>query len=98
MINDMRSTVPASALHRRSGLRHVAETPRPDAAELATFGELIARDGYADHEPAVLELACAAQGHGVSAVVIGVLADDRAPSVARDRALATVMSQLTRYR
>lgn len=58
------------------------------------MGEVIARDGIAAAGVDVLLLAHDARDHGVDDVVIGVLVDEKAPAVVRERAFARVASGL----
>ena len=69
-------------------------TATADEVAMAMLGVSIASDGIAHHEAAVLRLGCAAQDLGVSPVLIGVLVDDEAPTVARERAFASVVSRM----
>lgn len=69
-------------------------TARLAALDLRSLAHAVADDGIAAHEPAVAELVAAARSRGLCCTLVTVLAEPRAPSVARERALGRVIEAL----
>jgi hypothetical protein len=68
-------------------------TPALDSLELA---EAVARDGVEAHLGAVCSLAMTARDLGVADVLVGIVVDEAAPAVARERAFGRLLVALAR--
>ena len=64
------------------------------STDLTNLASDLAFDGFAGHDAAVRDVVRSARAHGISSVLVDVLADPRQPEVARQRAFGMVVSTL----
>jgi hypothetical protein len=64
------------------------------STDLTNLASDLAFEGFAGHDAAVRDVVRSARAHGISSVLVDVLADPRQPEVARQRAFGMVVSTM----